>query len=244
MGREDKVRERVGSAFLVYLSACRPFVRWGKFELWIIYIVWNSHSSCVLADEAQAGVSMWVTVNETFRAEFRTGFLLTHRPSLHKARSLLVKLPILLSTVSQAVNSQGPHCWKLLHLPRCLCLPVNICSYGPQCTTHICGCVHVSDAVDKLKWIILKNNQKSTPAWVLLVIQNKSLCALLELKTKWDTVKPRAFSLRLYIYLRRCTAHSHLGASQYKTTVGCWAAIRDQLGFQLLAQGACFKRKE
>lgn len=32
--------------------------------------------------------SMWATVNETFRAGFKTGFLLTHRPSLHKAASL------------------------------------------------------------------------------------------------------------------------------------------------------------
>lgn len=115
---------RVGSASLVCRSAWRPFVQWGgssSSELSTLFE--NSHSSCVLADEAQAGVSMWVTVNETFRAEFRTGFLLTHRPSLHKARALLVKLPILLSVVSQAVNSQGPRCWKLLHLPRCLCLP-------------------------------------------------------------------------------------------------------------------------
>lgn len=156
-----------GPCLSAYLSTCRPCVQWGKFELWIIYIVWNPHPSCVLADEAQAGVSMWVTVNETFRAEFRTGFLLTHRPSLHKARSLLVKQPILLSTVSRAVNSQGPHCWKLHHLPRCLYLPnpplVNICSDGPQWTTHICGwsvCVRLSDAADKLKWIIFKNNQK------------------------------------------------------------------------------------
>lgn len=60
-----------------------------------------------MADEAQAGASVRVTVKETFRAEFRTGFLLTHRPPVHRAHSLRVKVPILLSRVSQAVNSLG-----------------------------------------------------------------------------------------------------------------------------------------
>lgn len=37
----------------------------------------------------RARVSVLVTVHETFHVGFRTGFLLTRRPSLHKARSQL-----------------------------------------------------------------------------------------------------------------------------------------------------------
>lgn len=58
------------------------------------------------------GPSMWVTVNETFRAEFRPGFALTHRPSLHKARSLLVKPPILLPVARPGSKSSGPSLLK------------------------------------------------------------------------------------------------------------------------------------
>lgn len=46
------------------------------------------------------------------------------------------------------------------------------------------------------------------------MIQNKSLCALLKLKTNWDKIKPTLDSLRqashvlTFIYLRRCTTEN------------------------------------
>lgn len=118
-----------------YLLPCLDlFLWWGKFVLQIIYTVQNPNLSCVLADEGQAWVFMWTWS----QAGFRMGFLLTHRLSLHKAHSA-VKQPILLFVLSQAVNSQYPHWWKLHHLPSCIHLSyprhVNICSDGPQRTT-------------------------------------------------------------------------------------------------------------
>lgn len=155
-GREDNGSE--GGQGLSWLSRARFYAIWGgggcgwwSFERWIIYIVWNSHCSCALAGEVQAGPSMWVTVNETFRAEFRTGFALTHRPSLHKAQSLLVKSPILLPVARPGCKSSGPSLLKNSFTSvGCFCLPVNICRAVRQCVIHICD----GDAADKLKWII------------------------------------------------------------------------------------------
>lgn len=126
-------------------------VGWSSLSAELSTLFENSHCSCVLSDEAQAGPSMWVTVNETFRAEFRPGFALTHRPSLHKARSLLVKPPILLPVARPGSKSSGPSLLKSSFTSLgCLRLPVNICWAVRQRAIHICD----GDAADKLKWII------------------------------------------------------------------------------------------
>lgn len=57
-------------------------------------VLWSARLSSELSlvsrqTRQRARVSVLVTVHETFHAGFRTGFLLTRRPSLHKARSQL-----------------------------------------------------------------------------------------------------------------------------------------------------------
>lgn len=151
--REDNVSEG-GQSLLTIGSAFYAMGGWGwggSLSAELSTLFENSHCSCVLSDEAQAGPSMWVTVNETFRAEFRPGFALTHRPSLHKARSLLVKPPILLPVARPGSKSSGPSLLKSSFTSLgCLRLPVNICWTVRQRTIHICD----GDAADKLKWII------------------------------------------------------------------------------------------
>ena len=72
----------------VPLSECRPIYAVG--EVWALNYLHclKSPSLLCLGRQGAGRVSMRVTVNETFRAGFRTGFLLTRRPSLHTARSL------------------------------------------------------------------------------------------------------------------------------------------------------------